>query len=198
MNGSSDGLLDSGMCISLGKSGSVLLISSDPDLQSEWSVLLRAMGYTVIPEPGPGPQATNGNGTRPGPDLILLLSPGDEASTIESIRQSVQGEQAPPLIVFGQPSGPKWPKRALEAGAFGYLPLDTNLEHQAGLLAAAVRYREMQNKVQLLLQESERLCADLVGSFGQTSEKLTDKIQEVQKAQKALQDVQARIVKAFT
>jgi len=72
------------------------------------------------------------------------------------------------------------------------------VEQQAGLLAAAVRFREMQVKVQLLLDESERLCADLVGSYGQASEKLTDTREEAQKAQKALQEVQAKIIKAFT
>lgn len=191
-----DGSIDSGLQLSSGPSANVQLISSNADLRSEWYALLRAMGYAVIQHAAP---QQNGEKSASKPiDLVLLLSPGDEEATVELIRQTVQGDQAPPVIVFGAVSGMKWPKKALQAGAFGYLPLDAKVEQQAGLLAAAVRFREMQLKVQLLLDESERLCADLVGSYGQASEKLTDTMGEAQKAQKALQEVQAKIIKAFT
>ena len=196
MSGSMDGSIDSGLLIPSESAATVQLISSDANLRSEWYALLRAMGYAVIQHAAPQQNGDKSASKRV--DLILLLSAGDEAATVELIRQTAQGEQAPPVVVFGAVSGMKWPKRALQAGAFAYLPLDANVEQQAGLLAAAVRFREMQVKVQLLLDESERLCADLVGSYGQASEKLTDTREEAQKAQKALQEVQAKIIKAFT
>jgi DNA-binding NtrC family response regulator len=196
MNGAVDGSIDSGMQISSGKSANVRLVCSDADLESEWYALLRAMGYAVLRDAVPQ-RSDAAKDTTP-IDLILLLSPTDEAATVDLITQTTQGEQTPPVVVFGKPSGVKWPKRAIQAGAFGYLPMDAKLEQQAGLLAAAVRFREMQKQVQLLVNESERLCGELVGSYGQTSEKLAGTMEEVQKAKQALQDVQAKIIKAFT
>ena len=186
------GPADSGLWFSAGPSAKVHLIAGDAHLRSRWSTLLRTMGYAVIGDSAPQ-QASE----RETADLIVLLTPEDEAAAVELIQETTQGEHTPPVVVFGPASGGKWPKRALQAGAFAYLPRDARAEEQAGRLAAAVRFRQMQVKVQLLMDESERLCADLVGSFGHNSEKLQHTKQEVEKAQKALQGMQARIIKAF-
>ena len=148
MSGSIEGSIDSGLLIPSESAATVQLISSDANLRSEWYALLRAMGYAVIQHAAPQQNGEKSASKRV--DLILLLSAGDEAATVELIRQTAQGDQAPPVVVFGAVAGMKWPKRALEAGAFGYLPLDAKVEQQAGLLAVAVRFREMQVKVQLL------------------------------------------------
>ena len=192
MNGSAD----SGILIPSRPASTVLLVAGDSKQRSEWFALLRAMGYTVVPDE----DTTRGGagGIAVPIDLIVLLAPADVALAVKLIREMPQGENAPPLVVFGAASGAKWPKRALQAGAFAYLHLDAPAEEQAGLLAAASRFRQMQVKIQLLLEESERMCSDLVGSFGQNSEKLHQTIEEARKAQQALQGMQAKIVKAFT
>lgn len=173
----------------------VLLLVNDPALRAEWVGLLHALGYTVVED------GTAGQGSRGGAplqtDLILLLAPNDDELSAEFIREMSQGEYPPPVVVFGSPTQEHLAKSALQAGAFAYLSLGTSRVEKGGVLAAAVRYREAQMQIQMLLQEAERVCSDLLGSFGHTSEKLQQTVQEVHKAQKALQGVQVKIIKAF-
>lgn len=173
----------------------VLLLVSDPALRAEWVGLLHALGYTVV-EDGTSGQG-NGGGSRLHADLILLVAPSDDEVSVEFIREMSQGEYPPPVVVFGSSTQEKLAKSALQAGAFAYLSLGTTHVERGGVLAAAVRYREAQTQIQMLLREAERVCSDLLGSFGHTSEKLQQTVQEVHRAQKALQGVQVKIIKAF-
>ena len=173
----------------------VLLMVADPALRAEWVGLLHTLGYTVVED------STSGEGSSGGAplhtDLILLLAPSDDELSAEFIREMSQGEYPPPVVVFGSATQENLAKSALQAGAFAYLSLGATGVEKGGLLAAAVRYREAQMQIQMLLQEAERVCADLLGSFGYTSEKLQQTVQDVHKAQKALQGVQVKIIKAF-
>src|SRR3990172_7054510 len=121
MRGSMDGSIDSGLLIPSESAATVQLISSDANLRSEWYALLRAMGYAEIQHAAPQQNGDKSASKRV--DLILLLSAGDEAAAVDLLRRTHQGEQAPRVVVFGAVSGIKGPKRALQAGAFAYLPL---------------------------------------------------------------------------
>jgi len=195
MNEPSISSIDSGLQISNGGSAAVQLISADEKLRSEWIALLKAMGYTVVRDDRAATRG--GDGAEVPIDVIVLLTPAEENAAVGLIEQFAKGEHTPPVVVFGAASGIKWPKRALQAGAFGYLHLDAPVQEQAGLLAGAVQLRQMQLKVQLLIEESERLCASLVETYGQNSDKLQHTLQEARKAQEALRGMQAKIVKAF-
>jgi len=178
-----------------GTTGKVFLRVGDPALRLEWVHLLQSLDLTVIEdgclEPG------NAREVPLQTDLIVLVLPGDEGLLTELLRATSQEEYPPPVLVFGSSTQDQLAKRALQAGAFTFLSVSATPVEKGSVLAAAVRYRAAQRQIQLLLRESELICSGLLGSFGHSSEKLQQAVQEAQMVQQTLKGVQAKITKAF-
>lgn len=171
----------------------VLSMSADPARREQLTSLLESQGFDV--EQGSRPQ--QGDTAVAPPDVILLVAQSGKPLSLDLIRQVSEESYPPPVVVFGPGAQSQWRTEAKQAGAFACLSLEADPEDQAGILAAAARYRAAQMESVMLRSESERICGDLLKAFGDAAERLQLTNDQVQGVQKTLRDVQHRIIKVF-
>lgn len=101
------------------------------------------------------------------------------------------------VLVMGPCDRRSWREESLAAGAFGCLSAATPLEDRVGLLIAAVRYEATRSEISTLRQHSDRLCFELVQSFGDAMNKLSGARDEAGRIRRALEDIQLRVLRTL-
>jgi hypothetical protein len=124
--------------------------------------------------------------------VITLPSSGEVPN--DRIRE-LSGDST--VIVSGPPGGSGWRAAALAAGAFGCFSEETPLEDRACLMMAAVRYRSAQQDAAAVRRHSERLCFELLQSYGSAREELAESKEEASRIQRSLCEIQQRILQAL-
>jgi hypothetical protein len=124
---------------------------------------------------------------------LVVLNSGDEfgANLVEKLAESAT------VLVFGPSAGSGWREAALEAGVFGCLSDATPLEDRNGLILAACRHHAARAEYKTLRKHHDRLCLELVTSFGEAMDKLSNVKDEVRSESSALEEIRLRILRAL-
>ena len=105
--------------------------------------------------------------------------------------------EAQTVLVSGPLGECQWREQALAAGAFACLSAATPAAEKAGFYRAAAKHQAAQSEIRRLRHESERICHDLVHSFGSAMERLSQARQETGKFRGVLEDTRLRIVRTL-
>ena len=106
-------------------------------------------------------------------------------------------QESAAVLVLGPRDGRTWREEALAAGAFGCLSAATPAEDRANLLLAAIRYQAARSEISALRQHCDRICYELVQSFGLAMEKLAHANNEARTIRDVLEDIRVRIVRTL-
>lgn len=169
----------------------VYLSSSRAKLRDEVAALLWEAGYEVL-ERNPAIRAAGEYEV-----AIVLLDHDHPDPTAVSAFPHDQGDQSPPVVVFGPPRGRKWRREAMEAGAFACLSGNALREDQLGMVGAASRYRAARIELLLIRNETEIVMRGLLESFGSEAQKLQSVVKEAEHVRESLAEVQRRIIRSM-
>ncbi len=125
---------------------------------------------------------------------LLLLGPADE-TPVGLI--SALTEQPLAVVVVGPAAEQGWRDTVMSAGAFGCLSDTTPREDRISLLHAARRYQTARSEIAWLRTHHDRLCAELVQSFGDAMEKLVAAQDDASRIRAALEDIRIRVIKTL-
>lgn len=137
-------------------------------------------------------QVENSWGRTSGVSLLVL----DDADALpENLIEKLAETSA--VVVFGPGGGSSWREAALQAGAFGCLSGATPPADRNGLILAAVRYQAARAECASLREHHDRLCLELVTSFGEAMDRLSSVRNEVRTESSALEEIRLRILRAL-
>ena len=131
------------------------------------------------------------------PDLIIVARARENSTLDKQIRRLLKNSDLPPIVAFGSPIEENDEDDDRESPVFVCLSHLVSPEDRLRVLEAAGKYRAVVKDNQLIRSEAERVCFDLLRAFGETTEKLHLRTEEVHRIQNILEDTHARILKAF-
>ena len=85
----------------------------------------------------------------------------------------------------------------MSAGAFGCLSETTPQEDRIGLLHSARRYQSAQSETASLRSQHDRLCGELVQSFGDAMEKLSVARHDARSICASLEELRLRVIRTL-
>ena len=159
--------------------------------RDEVASLLAEAGYEVL-EQNPAIRATGEY------EVVVVLLDHDhpDPGAVSAFPRN-EGDQSPPVVVFGPPRGRKWRREAMEAGAFACLSGNALRDDQLGMVGAASRYRAAQIELLLIRNETEIVMQGLLESFGSEAQKLRSVVKEAEHVRESLAEVQRRIIRSM-
>jgi len=173
----------------------VLLLSDDPAIRDSLVRLLQEANYCVV-ESGQD-ESPSDLAAKIQPDLIIVARARENLTLDKQIRRLLKNSDLPPIVAFGSPIEENDEDGDRESPVFVCLSHHVSPEDRLRVLEAAGKYRAVVKDNQLIRSEAERVCFDLLRAFGETTEKLHLRTEEVHRIQSILEDTHARILKAF-
>ena len=173
----------------------VLLLADEAAIRDPFVLLLQQGDYTIV-ECSDGESAGE-LAAKAELDLIVVARSQGNRRLEKQIRGLLKNSNLPPVVVFGSPIKEEGREDDRASPVFVTLSRQVSPEDQLRVLEAAEKYGVLVRDNQLVRSEAERVCFDLLRVFGETTEKLNLRTEEVHRIQDILEDTHARILKAF-
>jgi hypothetical protein len=127
--------------------------------------------------------------------VCLLILDAWEQAPARLIAELIERSLA--VVVVGWAGDRSWRAAATAAGAFGCLSEATPLEDKISLLRSARRYRSARQETASLRSQHDRLCLELVQSFGGAMEQLTAAQHDACRGRDAFEDLRLRVIRTL-
>jgi hypothetical protein len=101
------------------------------------------------------------------------------------------------VIVVGPAEHAAWRNAAVAAGAFGCLSRDAALEDKLGMVRSAARHQAARSQLEWLRSHHDRLCSELVQSFGNAMKQLSEAKSDAGDVRSSLQEMRFRVIRAL-
>ena len=130
-----------------------------------------------------------------GENICLILLDPHRQIPVALISDLVERWSA--VVVIGPAGAGSWREEAMSAGAFGCLSETTPQEDRIGLLHSARRYQSAQSETASLRSQHDRLCGELVQSFGDAMEKLSVARHDARSICASLEELRLRVIRTL-
>lgn len=134
-------------------------------------------------------------GRTEGENICLILLDPYQQTPVALISDLV--ERCLAVVVIGSTGAGSWREEAMAAGAFGCLSETTPQEDRIGLLHSARRYQAARSEMASLRSYHDRLCGELVQSFGDAMEKFLAARHDAGCLCLALEELRLRVIRTL-